>query len=72
MEILVQDINLGLNIIDPVRASVSEGEGKGILCVRDIIELKTDPPQYKIYFEGINQPRIYWHGKKFECLPNQK
>lgn len=64
MEILVQDINPGMSIIFP--------EGKGLLTVRDIIELESDPQQYKIYFEGINQTEIYWHDTKLEIIPEQE
>lgn len=64
MEILVQNIERGISIIC--------SERKGVLTVRDIIELETEPQQYKIYFEGINQPEIYWHDTKLEIMPEQK
>lgn len=53
MKVLVQGINPGVMIIDT--------KGKRLVLVRNIIELESSPPQYKIYFEGINQPEIYWY-----------
>lgn len=60
MKVLVQDINPGVMIIDT--------KGKGLVTVKNIIELESNPPQYKIYFEGINQPGIYWYNTEFEVF----
>lgn len=64
MEIPVQDIKQGMFVIC--------SKGRGLLTVQDIIELETNPPQYKIYFEGINQPEFYRHDTKIEIIPEQE
>ena len=64
MEVLVEQINRGMLVVSK--------EGKGVLEVRDIVELESFPPKYKLYFVGITNTEIYLQGTKLQVMPNQE